>query len=350
MRHPVHRCHTISDVNVGGLFLHHSGHERVSCLIVHNNQINKREVQGRVALQQQSTKANYRHNPSIQSLLQGTHTHIQRRDMKDIESNKAHEDGKPLMTQTDKDVLEMEPGPDDKGSLQDQDQQQQQQKSSGLSSLGLKILVLLAFQNCFKNLLMRYVMKEKPDFLTSAAVIGVEVVKLVLCVLWIVLVDKRPLSSIYEFLRDDHRNSVLLGIPAAAYSFQMSMEYIALANLDAAVFSVLVQCKLLTTATFSAVLLRKKLKYIQIISLILLTAGVMLINVNKLKTNSNNNTTDSAAEEAERANMTTGVIATLGKTTKQEKQLRAQGQVTHLFCSLFAWRFFLIGWVDRHCG
>lgn len=172
-----------------------------------------------------------------------------------------------------------------------------------VSSLGLKILVLLAFQNCFKNLLMRYVMKAKPDFLTSAAVIGVELVKLVLCILYIVLIDKRSLYSIYEFMRDDHRNSMLLCIPAAAYSFQMSMEYVALANLDAAIFSVLVQCKLLMTAVFSASILRKKLKYIQIISLVLLTAGVMLININNMNADK---------EDEEHANKMKGIIATLG--------------------------------------
>jgi UDP-sugar transporter A1/2/3 len=143
-------------------------------------------------------------------------------------------------------------------------------------------------------------MKEKPNFLTSAAVIGVEIVKLILCVLYILLIDKRPLSSIYTFMRDDYKHAILLTIPAAAYSFQMSMEYVALANLDAAVFSVLVQSKLLTTASFSAVILRKRFKYIQIVSLVLLTVGVMLININ-----------NKGSEDE--SNNSKGVLATLGK-------------------------------------
>jgi hypothetical protein len=171
-----------------------------------------------------------------------------------------------------------------------------------VTSLGLKILCLLAVQNCFKNLLMRYVMKDKPEFLTSAAVIGVEIVKLVLCMAYIVFVDQRPLSSIVTFLRDDYKHSILLVIPAAAYSFQMSMEYVALANLNAAIFSVLVQTKLLTTASFSAVILRTKFKYIQIISLVLLTVGVMLINGNQMQ----------AAKLEDASSNTKGVMATLG--------------------------------------
>jgi hypothetical protein len=48
----------------------------------------------------------------------------------------------------------------------------QKEKTTGITAMGLKVLVLLAVQNSSKNLLMRYVMKEKPKFLTSAAVIG----------------------------------------------------------------------------------------------------------------------------------------------------------------------------------
>ena len=50
--------------------------------------------------------------------------------------------------------------------------------TGGISAMGLKVLILLAVQNSSKNLLMRWVMKEKPKFLTSAAVIGSECTKL----------------------------------------------------------------------------------------------------------------------------------------------------------------------------
>jgi Nucleotide-sugar transporter len=82
----------------------------------------------------------------------------------------------------------------------------------------------------------------------------------------------------------------------------MSMEYVALANLDAAIFSVLVQTKLLTTASFSAAILRTKFKYIQIISLVLLTVGVMLINGNQMQEG-----------KVDESSNTKGVMATLGK-------------------------------------
>ncbi|KAG7358476.1 UDP-galactose transporter [Nitzschia inconspicua] len=170
--------------------------------------------------------------------------------------------------------------------------------ASGISSMGLKVLILLAVQNSSKNLLMRYVMKEKPNFLTSAAVIGSECTKLTLSILYILLVERKSFDSIVQYFKDDWRNTLLVSVPASAYNLQMTLEYIALANLDAAMFSVLVQTKLLFTATFAALVIGKKLKYIQVISLVLLTVGVMLCNMR-------------FGDDAKNSNLK-GILATLG--------------------------------------
>lgn len=160
--------------------------------------------------------------------------------------------------------------------------------STGITTTGMYVLILLAVQNCSKNLLLRFVMKSRPEFLTSAAVIGVELVKLVLSLAHIRLVDRQPLSSAVVFLKQDKRNTILMGVPAACYSLQMTLEYIALANLDAAIFSVLVQTKLLATAGCAVLVLRKKIKKVQLISLMLLTIGVMLCNMKDFGKSSNN--------------------------------------------------------------
>jgi UDP-sugar transporter A1/2/3 len=198
--------------------------------------------------------------------------------------------------------------------------------ASIVSRTGLMVLVLLAVQNCSKNLLMRYVMKDSPKFLTSAAVLASEFIKLTLSVLYIVFIDKKPIQSIFQYLKDDMKNTMLLAVPASAYNLQMSLEYVALANLDAATFSVLVQTKLLFTATFAAAVLKKKLKYIQIISLVLLTVGVMLCNMPaKAKAD------DGSSAYAFDAKTTKGITATLGialssgfASVYTEKVLKAQ--------------------------
>mmetsp|Transcript_34633 Transcript_34633/g.83680 ORF Transcript_34633/g.83680 Transcript_34633/m.83680 type:complete len:382 (+) Transcript_34633:331-1476(+) len=170
--------------------------------------------------------------------------------------------------------------------------------AGAITSMGLKVLILLAVQNSSKNLLMRFVMKEKPQFLTSAAVIGSECTKLTLSILYIVLIERKPFSSIVQYMKQDWKNTLLVAVPGTAYNLQTSLEYVALANLDAAMFSVLVQTKLLFTATFAAIFLGKRLKYIQVISLVLLTVGVMLCNMK-------------FGDEAGSYNMK-GIMATLG--------------------------------------
>ncbi|KAL3909706.1 MAG: hypothetical protein SGILL_007982 [Bacillariaceae sp.] len=193
----------------------------------------------------------------------------------------------------------------------------------GISSTGLKVLILLAVQNSSKNLLMRYVMKEKPKFLTSAAVIGSETTKLTLSLMYILLVERKSFASIVQYFKDDWKTTLLVSVPASAYNLQMTLEYIALANLDAAMFSVLVQTKLLFTATFAAFVLGKKLKYIQVISLVLLTVGVMLCNMR-------------FGEDAKNSNMK-GILATLGialssgfASVYTEKVIKTQRQKTTL--------------------
>ena len=48
---------------------------------------------------------------------------------------------------------------------------------------------------------MRFIMKDQPEFLLSTAIVTVEVLKLVLCLLYIQFVEMKPLESIGAFLR-----------------------------------------------------------------------------------------------------------------------------------------------------
>mmetsp|Transcript_23443 Transcript_23443/g.27677 ORF Transcript_23443/g.27677 Transcript_23443/m.27677 type:complete len:394 (+) Transcript_23443:118-1299(+) len=204
-----------------------------------------------------------------------------------------------------------------------------QAKQTSISKTGLRILILLALQNCGKNILMRFVMKEQPQFLLSTAVIVVELLKLTFAIIYIQICEnpsrskspndeeqssKEPstpgsivrhnaLVSVYKFIQDDWANTMLLAVPAAAYSLQMSMEYVAFANIDASTFSVLVQGKMLTTAFFFWVVLKKKLVKRQIMSLVILTMGVMLCSI-KSKVEDSSKT--------ESGKMIVGVMATLG--------------------------------------
>jgi len=175
------------------------------------------------------------------------------------------------------------------------------------TSTGLKVLLLLAVQNCSKNLLLRFVMKEHPKFLTSAAILGVESVKLILSLGYIAFVEHKPVWSAITFLQQDKRNTLLMAVPATLYSIQMTLEYIALGNIDAAVFSVLVQTKLLATAGCAVFILGKRIKKVQLISLVLLTIGVMLCNMKNF-----DGSAETEEETGKIGNYKKGIVATLG--------------------------------------
>lgn len=70
-----------------------------------------------------------------------------------------------------------------------------------------------------------------------------------------------------------------LAIPAALYTFQNSLQYVAVSNLDAATFQVTYQLKIITTALFSVTMLHRKLSMNQWISLFLLTAGIAIVQI-----------------------------------------------------------------------
>ncbi|CCD33544.1 hypothetical protein ACHAPC_001460 [Botrytis cinerea] len=70
-----------------------------------------------------------------------------------------------------------------------------------------------------------------------------------------------------------------LAIPATLYTLQNSLQYIAVSNLEAVQFQVLYQLKILTTAVFSVVLLRRTLSSKRWIALVLLTIGVTIVQL-----------------------------------------------------------------------
>ncbi|KAF9075204.1 nucleotide-sugar transporter-domain-containing protein [Rhodocollybia butyracea] len=70
-----------------------------------------------------------------------------------------------------------------------------------------------------------------------------------------------------------------LSIPAVLYVIQNNLQYVAASNLPAATFQVSYQMKILTTAAFSVLLLRKKLTSLQWISLLALAIGVGIVQI-----------------------------------------------------------------------
>ncbi|KAM0789570.1 hypothetical protein ACM66B_000380 [Microbotryomycetes sp. NB124-2] len=70
-----------------------------------------------------------------------------------------------------------------------------------------------------------------------------------------------------------------LAVPAALYATQNTLLYLALSNLDAATYQTTYQLKLLTTALFSILFFKRRLSWLKWFSLLLLTVGVAIVQL-----------------------------------------------------------------------
>jgi UDP-sugar transporter A1/2/3 len=81
-------------------------------------------------------------------------------------------------------------------------------------------------------------------------------------------------------------DSLKTGVPAILYTVQTTLVYLAISNLDAAVFQVTFQIKILTTAIFTVLLLNRSLRGVQWASLFILITGISIIQIQSVKSSS----------------------------------------------------------------
>ncbi|CAL8369860.1 unnamed protein product [Lota lota] len=145
-------------------------------------------------------------------------------------------------------------------------------------------LAVLVVQNASLILSIRYVRTLPGDrFFATSAVVMAEVLKLITC-LFIILVQKRGnVKEMAVFLYDSivvqYPDTLKLAVPSLIYTLQNNLQYVAISNLPAATFQVTYQLKILTTALFSVLMLRRTLSKLQWLSLLLLFTGVAIVQV-----------------------------------------------------------------------
>ncbi|XP_006000073.1 UDP-N-acetylglucosamine transporter [Latimeria chalumnae] len=150
-----------------------------------------------------------------------------------------------------------------------------------LKYVSLGILVL---QTTSLVLTMRYsrtLKEDGPRYLASTAVVVAELMKIGACILLVYKDSSYSLRALNRVLHDEIINKPMetlkLAIPSGIYTLQNNLLYVALSNLDAATYQVTYQLKILTTALFSVSMLSKKLSIYQWLSLLILMAGVALV-------------------------------------------------------------------------
>uniref|UniRef100_A0A8D3AUJ4 Solute carrier family 35 member 2 n=1 Tax=Scophthalmus maximus TaxID=52904 RepID=A0A8D3AUJ4_SCOMX len=143
-------------------------------------------------------------------------------------------------------------------------------------------LAVLVVQNASLILSIRYVRTLPGDrFFTTSAVVMAEVLKVLTCLLIILLQRKFNVKETVLFLVDSivfqYKDTLKMSVPSLIYTLQNNLQYVAISNLPAASFQVTYQLKILTTALFSVLMLRKSLSRVQWVSLLLLFAGVIFV-------------------------------------------------------------------------
>lgn len=161
-------------------------------------------------------------------------------------------------------------------------------RSSTNSFIKYFALFLLVFQMVGLVLLMRFsrVTKTGDDgkegglYLASTAVFLMEAIKFTICASVIFHQSNYSYSNFTKAMNEAIFKSPLeilkLSVPSLTYTVQNNLLYCALTNLDAATYQVMYQLKILTTAVFSAVLLKRQFSTRKWMSLVTLTIGVAL--------------------------------------------------------------------------
>jgi UDP-sugar transporter A1/2/3 len=135
-----------------------------------------------------------------------------------------------------------------------------------------------------------------------------EIAKFTLCTL-IILYEQGSISGLFLEIQkhtiQSPREMMKLCVPSLLYTVQNNLLYVALTNLDAATYQILYQLKILTTALFSKTMLRRQFSVLKWISLLVLTAGVAIVQL------SGSGDSSSKDSDNENKNRTVGLTAVL---------------------------------------
>jgi len=148
-------------------------------------------------------------------------------------------------------------------------------------------LSLLVAQMVGLVLLMRYTRTSNGSgdlYLSSTAVFCMEVIKFIICNAVLLVQSDNVRLYLAEFINYTWNSPVdmaKLCVPSFLYTVQNNLLYLALTNLDAATYQVCYQLKILTTAIFSVVLLKRQFSKTKWMALVILTIGVSVVNLSK---------------------------------------------------------------------
>jgi len=176
-----------------------------------------------------------------------------------------------------------------------------------MASFKLLLLVLMVLQNSSAVLVGRYTRSNRPQddmYEVSHLILICEAVKFILsCALEAYGQQGKFMESVQTHILSNPLEALKISVPALLYVVQNSLLYVALSNLTAPVFQVAYQCKLVTTAVVSVIMLNRVYNSRQWVSLVGISMGVAVVVLGERKAE------DEEKDAEKDVNLGTGLVA-----------------------------------------
>uniref|UniRef100_A0A2M4ASN2 Putative udp-galactose transporter n=1 Tax=Anopheles triannulatus TaxID=58253 RepID=A0A2M4ASN2_9DIPT len=145
-------------------------------------------------------------------------------------------------------------------------------------------LVTLTLQNAVLGLSMRYGRTRPGDiFFSSTAVVMAELVKLLTSLVLVYLEEGKRFhqfrAALHQTIVKQPLDTLKISVPSMLYIIQNNLLYVSASHLDAATYQVSYQLKILTTAVFAVLILRRRLLPTQWAALVFLVVGVACVQL-----------------------------------------------------------------------
>uniref|UniRef100_A0A2M4BRQ0 Putative udp-galactose transporter n=1 Tax=Anopheles marajoara TaxID=58244 RepID=A0A2M4BRQ0_9DIPT len=145
-------------------------------------------------------------------------------------------------------------------------------------------LVTLTLQNAILGLSMRYGRTRPGDiFFSSTAVVMAELVKLFTSLVLVYLEEGKRFhqfrAALHHTIIKQPLDTLKISVPSMLYIIQNNLLYVSASHLDAATYQVSYQLKILTTAVFAVLILRRRLLPTQWAALVFLVVGVACVQL-----------------------------------------------------------------------
>ncbi|KAF0719000.1 Aste57867_1343 [Aphanomyces stellatus] len=171
--------------------------------------------------------------------------------------------------------------------------------------------VLLVLQNTLGTIVIKY-SRASSKYHGTTTVLLYEMLKLILCCGVVVASSGGNVSAAVRAIRvqvlGDTRGYLKMVLLAALYSFQNNVQLLALDHVSASTYAIVYQLKIVTTALFMVILLKRSFHVVQWLAMVVLMLGVVVCSVG----NASSSSTDKQQSSAVGVLMVVGLAVNSG--------------------------------------